>query len=152
MTILALDLGARYCGWALGVPGALSFGTITFRPRNPVGACQAFKRQLDRVPAGLSRIVAEKPVIGSKQHPEIIMTCGWMWRQIEITAVEAGVELVEVNPMTLKKRATGNGHAKDAEMIAAAEFLGHAVKDDHQADAALLLEHFGEPQALRLVG
>ena len=152
MNVLALDLGTRYCGWALGKPGALSFGTLRFSKNDHIAACEAFGRQLTPEHlAEVTKIVAESPIIGGRIDPERFLTCGWMWRHIQISARMAQVELVAVNPTTLKKRATDNGHAKDPEMIKAAKALGHAVKNDHEADAVLLLEHFADPTMLRLV-
>lgn len=51
-----------------------------------------------------------------------------------------GVSYAAVSPSTLKKWATGHGHAKKLAMIAAARERcpGVEIKDDNQADAILL--------------
>ena len=125
----------------------MSFGTILLAI-DPIESCVAFRHILDTRPGldGVGLVVAERPIIGGRISPEIMMTCGWMWRELGIACRREDIEIVEVYPGTLKKAATGHGHAKDPEMKAAARRLGHAVTDDHQEDAVLLLEHFAEPR------
>lgn len=54
---------------------------------------------------------------------------------IRLTLFEFAVPWVEVAPSTLKKFATGNGHADKAAMVAAAVEAGGAPANDDEADA-----------------
>ena len=58
---------------------------------------------------------------------------------VEATCYSAGFTALWVPPSTVKKWATGQGNATKADMIAAAQMLGYAGEDEHEADAFCLL-------------
>ena len=61
---------------------------------------------------------------------------------IKAVAAELNVPTLAVNPMTLKKFATGYGHAKKVQMIAACKtILGIDTRDDNEADALWILTY-----------
>ena len=135
----------------------MSFGTIVLFG-DAIDVCRGFRYILDtQLPGGVGLVVVEAPVIGGKAHPDDILTMGWMWRELSIACRRECIQIAKfpgkngklitgVYPGTLKKTAAGHGHATKPQMKAAARALGHAVTDDHQADAVLLLEHFAEPK------
>lgn len=61
---------------------------------------------------------------------------------IRMALCDAGVSILELDPASLKKYATGKGNADKKEVIAAWNERAHAkVKDDNQADAAWLRQY-----------
>lgn len=61
---------------------------------------------------------------------------------VECLAYERGIACYEANNATIKKHATGNGHADKQDMINKALSLGWDVIDDNHADALWLLDYF----------
>ena len=59
---------------------------------------------------------------------------------IRLTAAEAGIQCQEYHPTTIKKFATGHGHATKQQMVRAAKtLLGLETESDDVADAAFIL-------------
>lgn len=61
---------------------------------------------------------------------------------VELALYRLGVPWVEINPVSLKRYAAGNGHAEKSAMIDAAEELGGTPRNDDEADA-FHLRHLG---------
>lgn len=60
---------------------------------------------------------------------------------VKMVAAEWKIPTLGINPMTLKKFATGNGRAPKVQMIRAAKtMLGVATNDDNVADALFIVE------------
>lgn len=60
---------------------------------------------------------------------------------IEACAENAGSAVLDVAVPTIKKFATGHGHAAKNEMIAAAQKFGYRGLNEHEADAVCLLKY-----------
>ena len=60
---------------------------------------------------------------------------------VEAMATHHGWPVTDQVPKPIKKWATGNANATKDEMIAAANRYGYVVANEHEADAAMLLEY-----------
>ena len=134
--ILALDISTT-TGWALsdGRTGTVDFSEYkNDRPRLLRRYYGWLCAQADRF--NVMYIVVEAPFFRGP-HSRLF---GSMVDLAHVCADERGFDSSEVAPTSLKKHATGSGNASKDDMIAAAKALGWKVEDDHQADAALLIE------------
>jgi len=60
---------------------------------------------------------------------------------LEAVATHYGYPVLSIVPTTVKKWATGKGVASKEEMIKAAQRLGYAGENEHEADAFCLLQY-----------
>ncbi len=141
--VLALDLGTT-TGWALrSGDGAITSGTMTFRPSRFEGGGMRFlrfRRWLDEVTdlaGGLDMIVYEQVrrhagTDASHVYGGFLGTLtGWCEQhELPYQGVPVG---------TIKRYATGKGNADKAAMIAAMRARGFTPADDNEADALALL-------------
>jgi Holliday junction resolvasome RuvABC endonuclease subunit len=124
--ILGLDLGTN-TGWCRMGDGYVAYGEWGFEG-GVVNRALGFRAQLGvELEARPDLVVYEEVLfVVSRQQISIWTALATVLR---LACYDAGVPLVPVAPGTLKKFATGNGHAKKPEMVAAAneylEGLGH---------------------------
>ena len=142
-TILALDLGSQ-TGWALrGRDGAITSGTVTFRPGRFEGAGMAFLRfrgwldEIADLAHGLDRVAFEEV----RAHAGTIaaQVYGGFLAHLTAWCEHERVPYQGVPVGTIKRHATGKGNAGKAEVIAAMRAKGHTPADDNEADALAIL-------------
>jgi hypothetical protein len=132
--ILALDTGGK-CGWVVGTTEPEAFGTASFDATDRAARWWAFHAWLaDMVDTHEPELIAyEAPIhrgAGSLTLAGFVVVA-------ELVAYLHELGIVPVNNATLKKHA-GVRHGKLVEVALA---RGWAVEDDHQADAAWLLDY-----------
>lgn len=67
-----------------------------------------------------------------------------LWGQagvVEAVATRHGLPVLDMPPSTIKKFATGHGHASKQDMMAAAKQFGYKSDNEHEADAVCLLKY-----------
>jgi len=143
--ILAIDPANR-CGWAYsGTDGKRLYGVWSIiKP----GDAQPGDR-LRRFHEGLTELVAHFPVevvayedahYGAKNHDTAAMHAE-LRGITKMVAAAVGASCVAYKPSTIKKFATGNGHAKKPQMVEACRrLLRIEPEDDNVADALWILE------------
>lgn len=143
--ILALDTALK-TGYAYGAGGDITFGTYDLSdfPSDNAVRGRMFRRFLVELLNELEPqdICIETPVHfragpNSGQQSGILLY-GLAW-EVHRAAELRNIPRHEVYPGTIKKFATGNGHAKKPEVIEAIINKGYAVEDDNQADAVAML-------------
>jgi len=147
-TILALDLGMN-TGWAIYKPSeGIEFGSEDFsvkkRKRGTPPRCTSFMDfhcWLDNLMSihGIKTVYYEEVMrhAGTRAaHCYGAFEC-----LMEISGHTIGIKPIGIPVGTIKKFATGNGHAKKPEMISSAISAGLDVTDDDQADAVHLLRY-----------
>lgn len=146
MNILALDL-ATATGWALAENGRIESGVQDFsKKRGETNGILflRFNRWLDEIATkdGKARvrvIAYEQAHHRGGAATQIGVGLG---TRVDELCAKHGIECLPVHSATLKKHATGSGRADKAAMCAAASrFAGHAIRDDNEADALLLLKY-----------
>ncbi len=144
LNILALDL-ATTTGWSLLESGKVESGVQVFdvkRGESPGMRFVRMRRWLNDVGARLSP--GDLLVYEQAHHrggPATACGVGLVTIALE-WAADHKVEHQGVHTSTLKKHATGHGHAEKAQMIQAAESIfKKKVIDDNEADALLLLNY-----------
>lgn len=149
---MGLDLACEATGVALPTGR-----TETWRPPRPPGKrtvdyrglrAHWYQGQMARaLRLWAPDLVVIEEVAGHGQ-PHTVAAIAYVRSAVEVAIYESEARLVEVNPSTLKKWATGSGRADKADMIAAAEARGGRPANDDEADAYLLrawgLELVGE--------
>jgi len=161
--ILALDLGTK-CGWATNSRTIVDVkikptgnmialndsrylsGTRTFDGEISGWRYLAFKRWLDveieRL--GIQHIVYEETFSVGAYAARVLhgFLAILQYVYAEHFPTEQRFTIQKVHPGTLKKFATGNGHAKKEQMIEACHVrFGYTPADDNEADALLLLQY-----------
>uniref|UniRef100_UPI0011F302E8 crossover junction endodeoxyribonuclease RuvC n=1 Tax=Siccirubricoccus phaeus TaxID=2595053 RepID=UPI0011F302E8 len=151
--VLALDLGTT-TGWALrGQDGAITSGTVTFRPSRFEGGGMRYLRfrgwlgELAGLTGGLTRIAFEE--VRSHAGTDAAHLYGGFLAHLSAWCEERGVAYEGVPVGTIKRFATGRGNADKAAMIAAVRARGFAPADDNEADAIALLLWATDPQGGR---
>jgi Holliday junction resolvasome RuvABC endonuclease subunit len=141
--IVGLDLSIVRTGWAAG-DGTTERGG-DFRPSGGPGS-YARHNQLRRWVNGMVQelrprlAVIEGYAMGIDQ-PSSLIALGELGGVVRVELYRLGVPHVEVPPATLKKFATGRGHAEKPEMVAAAiAHLNYGAMTHDEADARWLLE------------
>lgn len=155
--ILALDLSIASTGWARHTAGdgQIESGVVSFElleGEHPGKRWPRVREWLATMASGMDWIVWEGVVSGNfqKQHHTTIALLHNLECQVVEMAATLGQKIIEtatVPPSTLKKHATGDGHAKKPEMIAAAlsrwphRQLTHVGRPlgDNEADALCVL-------------
>jgi Holliday junction resolvasome RuvABC endonuclease subunit len=154
LIIVAFDLGRR-TGWAtnwkLARPrwGLIEFAD--FRAHRMMELARALSGELLEIKKGDLRTVfppkllkAVDAVVFETPFARGRAATRSMWGMagvLEACASEAGKPVVDVSVATIKKFATGHGHAPKNSMIAAAQKLGYRGDDDNEADAYCLLKY-----------
>lgn len=132
--ILAID-PARLCGFAHsnGQRGTWNLGA-TDRLRVFQGRLETAHEQW-----GVKQIVSEDATFGSGS-PHVQAMHNELRGIIRLFGATIGVPVLLINPMTLKKYATGHGRAQKPQMMRACEtFFGFVPQDDNVSDAMFLL-------------
>lgn len=151
--VLALDLATK-TGWAVWSMGRhFASGVQEFkrypgslrRPKEHAGCRYArFQDWLGTMVRhyGITHIVVESALVGQKSIHSAQLSFA-LRAMVELAAHKNRMpEVAEYAPSSIKKWATGNGHAKKDEMVRRACELvpnGKRIVDDNEADACLLL-------------
>jgi Holliday junction resolvasome RuvABC endonuclease subunit len=141
--LLTLDLGTQ-TGWALlGRDGAITSGTVSFKPQRFEGGGMPylrFKRWLDELAlmAGEPQAVYFEEV---HRHAglDAAHAYGGFLGQLAAWCEQRAIPYQGVPVATLKKHATGKGNADKQAMIAVMQMRGFHPADDNETDALALL-------------
>jgi len=142
-TTLALDLGTT-TGWAVrSSDGAITSGTMSFRPGRFEGGGMRFlrfKRWLAEIEllSGRPTVIYFEEV---RRHAGVdaAHVYGGFMGQLTAWCEHHGIPYQGVPVGTIKKHATGKGNAGKAAVIAAVRERGFDPTDDNEADAIALL-------------
>lgn len=160
MNILSLD-AANKTGYAWFDGKRIGYGAWDL----PAMAAKDFSRTATRLTVLHAKIVElhgrtpfdlivyEASGFGASNNPHTAAMHDRMRGVIEYTADTLGVPHAAVGITTIKKWATGNGHAKKPQMIQACETffkITLAQDQDNEADSLLLLE-FAKQHAAKLL-
>lgn len=85
-------------------------------------------------------LVVEGYALGAVPGRLALVRLGEIGGAVRDEAFEAGLDVVEVSPASVKVEATGNGNASKAAVVAAAVAAGGAPRNDDEADAWWLRE------------
>ena len=144
MKIIAFDLGAHFAMAHNGFPEVVctEHGVFTGPRAHRAGATLHYiTRRLrecadNKVPMDVA--VYELPFARGRDATR----CLWgLAGIIEAACTNAGLAVLDVTPGEIKKFATGKGGASKEEMMDAAEALGYAGGNEHEADAFMLLKY-----------
>lgn len=151
MIILSLDLSTS-TGFARYASGVIDHGTASFKSRPPTKTRSAEHEgapfdKFDRFLAQMCTMSTPSLIV--YERPGRFASAGAAHMLVGLRGVlfayaaRKGIPLKHVNPMTLKKWATGTGHAKKPQMIAAAVRMsgGEKFSSDDAADAYLMLRY-----------
>ena len=147
-SILALDLGTKL-GWAtVDRNGVVRSGSVSVMPRArelPAQRWIRFRNELTSLwnhTGDFDAVYFEEVMAhGSKENPNTIAAhiYGGFLAHLETWCAGRNLTPIGLGVGQVKKAFTGNGRAKKADMIAAAEAKGFRVVDDNQADALAIL-------------
>jgi Holliday junction resolvasome RuvABC endonuclease subunit len=147
MKIAAFDLGSTYAcahNWFKGPPGRAAWHLDI----NPYRAKPKLAKKRPEVLAvfasHLDFLRLEQPdvVVQSRPFARGEAATRMLWGMagiLEAAAHNAGCAILDFSDTEIKKWATGSGKATKEEMIAAAQRLGYAGDNEHEADAFCLL-------------
>ena len=140
MIILALDLGTK-CGWATETCN----GVWNLKPSAHESAGERYRKF-----KGYLDLVVFDFVVYEEIHAHAAVDAahvyGALMGVLQLGCLEKGIEYKGVGVGTIKKHATGNGHAKKDAMILAATLKWPDINiiDDNHADALWLLDYATE--------
>jgi hypothetical protein len=141
--VLALELGTT-TGWALcATGGAITSGTVVFRPIRFEGGGMRYLRfrgwlaEASELSGGFARIVFE--VVRAHAGTDAAHLYGGFLAHLSAWCEERTVPYEGVPVGTINRFATGKGNADKAAVIAAMRARGFAPADDNEADAIALL-------------
>lgn len=140
-TILGLD-PANKCGWSLSC-GQYGVWLLSEKDEHPGRRLERLRRNIYTLHREhqIEVIAAEDASLGSNNY-HTAAAHNELRGVIKLVAAELELQLVMVNPTTLKKWLTGHGHAKKEHMIDAIRLrFNIIVKDDNQADAIAVMEY-----------
>jgi len=141
MNILALDLGTK-CGYASSYG---SGGVLKLKPTTNESAGERYRKF-----RGWLKVTLQAPfdlVVYEEVHRHIgtdaAHVYGGLVAVLQCECLESKTEYKGVGVGTIKKHATGNGHASKEDMVLAAtlKFKSINVIDDNHADALHLLDY-----------
>ena len=140
-TLLALDLGTA-TGWALSHHGKIRSGMISFKD-TPFDCKDSkytrFRRWLDHQKAHFEfeQIIYESV----RRHAGTIaaQVYGGFMGTLQVFSDHHQIPYEGVSVGTIKKFATGHGHASKLDVMKAMVHKGHQPKDHNEADALALL-------------
>lgn len=150
MKILCLDI-STHLGWARYASGVIDHGAFDLSRKPPT------KTRLEEHEGNpflkfsrwmLERLRDDRPDLivyertGHFASATAANSCLGLRGVMFCRAAYFATPLVAYSPLAIKKWATGSGHAKKPEMIAAAKRIsgGESFKDDNAADAYLMLK------------
>lgn len=138
VNLLALDLGTN-CGWAVAKrDGRMDYGTQVFPVKGRPGArWAAFRAWLSKTITDCDIHVAYYEDVRRHLGTDAAHVYGGFLAMVEMVCAQHRVRLVKVGVGQAKKVWTGNGRAKKADMITAANKRGFrvALDEDDTADA-----------------
>jgi Holliday junction resolvasome RuvABC endonuclease subunit len=142
-TTLALDLGTQ-TGWALQhLDGSVISGSECFKPHRFEGGGMRylrFKRWLNELLTASIEINAVYfEEVRRHAGVDAAHAYGGFMGHLTAWCEHHNIPYQGVPVGTIKKHATGNGHANKAEMIDVAKAQGYQPVDDNEADALALL-------------
>lgn len=141
---LALDLGTNTGFAVCASSGAITSGTVSFRPSRYEGGGMRFLRfgrWLDEVrslaPNGIAVVCYEEV----RRHcgVDAAHVYGGLMATLTSWCEQHGIPYQGVPVGTIKRHATGKGNASKEAMIEAMKVKGHAPEDDNEADALAIL-------------
>jgi crossover junction endodeoxyribonuclease RuvC len=142
MKILCLDIGTKM-GWAISDGSIIRSGTENFKAKSierPGIRFLKFKNWLTDLKSKFGAV--------DRVHYEQVMhhagikaghVYGGFLGVLQAWCEHHGIPYSGVGVTTIKKHATGFGHAKKHHMIKAMKSKGHKPSDDNEADALALL-------------
>lgn len=139
MRIIAFDLGSNLA-WAYHNKSSISWGCRLFAGHRTVrlAAMMTFVNALLKT-CTVDAVAYETPFARGYHATRS------MWGSagvLEACATKAGLPIIDVSVATIKKFATGDGHApKNAMVAAAASRWKYTGKNDNEADAICLLKY-----------
>ncbi len=138
MNIITFDLGSSMA-YAHNLDGFPHVEHKTFPGSRVERAAATFTWLEARLENDAERdtvVVFERPFARGRDATR----CLWgLANSIEVLAQLNGLPVVDIDPSSIKKWATGSGKADKPAMIAAAQRLGYQGDNEHEADAFLLL-------------
>ncbi len=142
-SVLALDLGTA-TGWALRDEyGAITSGTVSFRPDRFSGGGMRFLRfkawltEVKNAAGNIDAVYLED--VRRHAGTSAGQICGGFLAQVSAWCEHHGIPYQGVPVGTIKRHVTGKGNAPKAAVIAAVRARGFAPADDNEADAIALL-------------
>jgi len=141
--ILALDLGQK-TGWAArNADGAITSGTVEFKPSRWEGGgmvllrFRAWLQEVDETAGGVSAVYFEE--VRSHRGVAAAHAYGGFLAHLTAWAEANKIPYAGVPVGTIKRHVTGRGNADKVAVIAAVRALGFDPADDNEADALALL-------------
>jgi len=141
--VLALDLGTA-TGYALRTPdGAVTSGTVSFRPSRYDGGGMRYLRfrgwlaELAKDAGGLTAIYFEE--VRRHLSTDAAHVHGGLLAILTAWAEQLKIPYQGVPVGTIKRHVTGKGNADKAAVIAAVRARGFNPADDNEADALAIL-------------
>jgi len=141
--VLAVDLGTN-TGWALrSRDGAITSGTIAFKPTRFEGGGMRYLRfrgwlaEVSQLSRGFDRVVFEE--VRAHAGTDAAHIYGGFLGHLTAWCEERAVPYEGVPVGTIKRFATGKGNVGKEAVIAAIKARGFAPADDNEADALAIL-------------
>lgn len=146
MRIAALDLGARYIGWAVGEDDQIpNCGTVEpeNRDNQAAFACSYFDwwaRFLTAEQPAEVAVEGGTPIMTIKQ-PDIAERMMAVLTATRVLCYRRNIPLRLTNVGTIRKAVVGTGRADDALIMQAMVEMGCRPRDSHAADACAAWMH-----------
>lgn len=140
LKILALDLGSNF-GLATNVGPQNNIWSWHFegdRPTRQAALITQFQSVMRTYARDLDVVVYERPFCRGKHATRSLWGMAGI---IEGLTTAAGLPVLDQVPRPIKIWACGKPNASKEDMIAAAIRMGYNPKNEHEADAACLLEY-----------
>jgi hypothetical protein len=142
--ILALDLG-QTAGWAVrNAEGAITSGTVEFKPGRFEGGGMVYLRfrawlqEVDETAGGIGAVYFEE--VAAHRRVAAAHAYGGFLAHLTAWAEAAKTPYRGVPVGTIKRHVTGKGNADKAAVTTAIRALGFDPADDNEADALALLD------------
>lgn len=138
MCIIAFDLG-KNMAWAYNNGTKLTWGSALY-PGERAARLAGIMRDLPNVIGNkkFDVLVYETPFARGRDATRSMWGIAGI---LEACATAGGMAVVDVAVPTIKKFATGDGHAPKDAMIVAAKRFGYKGSSEHEADAVCLLRY-----------
>ena len=141
MKIIAFDLGSTMA-WAsnIGNHRTIVTGCKTFTGSRAerLTAIHCWLEEGEEFNWRVDAVIYETPLTRGQAATRILWGIAGL---VEVTASLKFLPVLDVAVPTIKKFATGSGHAGKTQMIAAARKFGYTGTDEHEADAVCLLRY-----------
>ena len=139
MKIITLDLGSTMA-LAHNLRGEPSATSVTFKGDRETRAAATQIWLEDR----LKGLIAAEVVVYERPFARGADATRCLWGLagiVEAAATRAGMAVLDVDVLTLKRFATGSTKATKEQMIEAAQLMGYTGDNEHEADAWCLLQY-----------